>query len=271
MRRVELLAHLVLLPVGFLTLAPFAYQVGLSLMPPERVFATPWPFSWPPTLENYRVVLERLPFGRYVLNTLIFALGVTLGQLFLALLAAYAFAFRRFPLQGVLFGLFVGSLLVPFVVTYLPSYLLVARMGLLNTFPGLILPMLTAGYATFLLRQHFLGFPREILEAALVDGATPGQILFRVLAPSQRPTLVALGLTLFINAWNQFVWPNLVANRPDMYVLTVAVQRFAGGEGSDAWGPLMAASVLATLPAFLLFLLFRRGILETLMEGGVRG
>ncbi len=254
-----------------LMLLPFLYQVSLSLTPPEALFASPWPFLHPLTLENYRVVLEKLPMGRYTLNTLAFALGSALGQLLLGLLAAYAFAFRRPPLAELLFGLFVLSMLVPFVVTYLPSYLLVARLGLLNTFPGLILPMLTAGYATFLLRQHFFQFPREILEAARVDGAGTWDLLLRVLVPANLPTLLALGTTLFVGAWNQYVWPLLVANRPDMYVLTVAVGRFAGGEGANAWGPLMAASVLATLPALALFALFHRRILETLMEGGVRG
>jgi ABC-type glycerol-3-phosphate transport system permease component len=255
---------------ALVNLIPFLYQVGLSLAPPERIFASPWPFAGF-TLENYQYVLEKLPFGRYVWNTLVFALGVSLGHLLLSLLAAYAFVRYRFPLQETLFALFLISLMVPFVVTYLPSYLLVAQLGLLNTFPGLILPMLTAGYGVFLLRQHFRHFPREVLEAALVDGADGLTLLFRVLAPASLATLVALFLIALIGAWNQFVWPGLVANRPEMYVLTVAVQRFAGGEGGSAWGPLMAASVLATLPAFLLFLLFRRAVIKTFMEGGIRG
>ncbi|MFD3004573.1 carbohydrate ABC transporter permease [Thermus tengchongensis] len=267
----RLLPHLLLGFSAFLVLLPFAYQVSLSLTPPEALFGSPWPFHHPLTLENYRVVLEKLPMGRYTLNTFLFALGSALGQILLGLLAAYALVFRPPPWTGLFLGLFVLSMLVPFVVTYLPSYLLVARLGLLNTFPGLILPMLTAGYAAFLLRQHFLGFPREILEAAVVDGAGTRDLLFRILVPANLPTLLALFITLFIGAWNQFVWPLLVANRPDMYVLTVAVQRFAGGEGANAWGPLMAASVLATLPTLVLFLAFHRTILQTLMEGGVRG
>ncbi len=132
----QALAHALLGLASLLMLLPFVYQIGLSLTPPERVFASPLPFSPPFTLDNYRVVLEKLPMGRYALNTMVFALGATLGQLLLALLAAYTFAFRRFPLKGLLWGLFVGSILVPFVVTYLPNYLLVARLGLLNTFPG---------------------------------------------------------------------------------------------------------------------------------------
>lgn len=263
--------HLLLFLSALLLLAPFGYQFSLSLTPPEALFASPWPFAHPITLENYRMVLEKLPMARYVLNTLVFAGVSALGQLLVGLLAAYAFVFRRPPLSGLLFSLFVLSMLVPFVVTYLPNYLLVARLGLLNTFPGLILPMLTAGYATFLLRQHLLSFPREILEAAWVDGASTRDLFLQILIPANLPTLAALAITLFIGAWNQFIWPLLVANRPDMYVLTVAVQRFAGGEGANAWGPLMAASVLATLPTLLLYLAFHRRILETLMEGGVRG
>ncbi len=266
----QLLPHLGLWVAVGLTFLPLLYQLGLSLVPPERLFASPWPFSWPMTLDNYRIVLEKLPLGLYAFNSLVFALGSTLGQLALGLLAAYAFVFRRFAYSEILFALFVASMLVPFVVTYLPSYLLLAKLGWLNTHLGLILPMLTAGYATFLLRQHFLTFPKEILEAAQIDGASPRQILWTVLVPANQATLVALGMTLFINAWNQFVWPMLVANRPDMYILTVAVQRFAGGEGANAWGPLMAASVLATLPTLFLFLLFRKRILDTLLEGGVR-
>jgi ABC-type glycerol-3-phosphate transport system permease component len=176
---------------ALLNLAPFLYQVGLSLASSERIFSSPWPFMGF-TLDHYRYVLEKLPMWRYAWNTLVFALGVSLGHLLLSLLAAYAFVRYRFPLQEALFALFLVSLMVPFVVTYLPSYLLVAKMGLLNTFPGLILPMLTAGYGVFLLRQHFRHFPREILEAALVDGADGFALLFRILAPASLPTLVPL-------------------------------------------------------------------------------
>ncbi len=253
-------------------MAPMLYQVGLSLKPTQEIFGSALsPLTWPLTLDHYRTVLEKLPFGRYLLNTLVFALGVTLGQTFLALLAAYAFSLYRFPGQGFLFGLVLVSLMIPFVVTYLPNYLLLAKLNLLNTLPGLILPMLAGGYGIFLFRQHFKSFPRSILEAAQVDGASSWQILWRVLVPANLPAISALAIYLFINAWNQFVWPLLVANRPEVYVLTVAVQRFAGGEGMNNWGAMMAAATLATLPTLLLYLLMRRAILATLIEGAVKG
>ncbi len=272
MRARQWLARGLLLLASLAVLLPMIYQFGLSLKPTGTLFAQPlWPLVIPPSLEHYRYVLERVPYLHYLVNTLVFAGGVTLGQLLLAVLAAYAFAYRHFPGQAFLFALILVSLMVPFVVTYLPNYLLLGQLGLLNTLPGLILPMLTPGYAVFLLRQHFKSFPREILGAARVDGASERQILWRILVPANRSVLSALGIFLFITAWNQFIWPMLVANRPEVYVLTVAVQRFAGGEGMTNWGAMMAMATLATLPALFLYLLFRRAILETLSEGAVRG
>ncbi|MBI5811595.1 MAG: carbohydrate ABC transporter permease [Meiothermus silvanus] len=270
-RGVWLARGLLLLAVAAV-LAPVLYQIGLSLKPASQIFGAPLsPFSWPATLENYRVVLEKLPFGRYLFNTLAFALGVTFGQIVLAVLAAYAFSAYRFRGQGFLFGWVLVSLMIPFVVTYLPNYLLLARLKLLNTLPGLILPMLAGGYGIFLMRQHFRSFPRSILEAAQVDGASSWQILWRVLVPANLAAISALAVYVFINTWNQFVWPLLVANQPQVYVLTVAVQRFAGGEGVNNWGAMMAAATLATLPTLLLYLAMRRAILETFAEGAVKG
>lgn len=266
------LARGVLLLAVVAVLAPLLYQLGLSLKPAHEIFSSALsPLSWPPTVDNYQTVLEKLPFGRYLFNTLVFALGVTLGQIALAVPAAYAFSVYHFRGQGFLFGWVLVSLMVPFVVTYLPNYLLLARWNLLNTLPGLILPMLAGGYGIFLLRQHFKSFPRSILEAAQVDGASSWQILWRVLVPANLAAISALAMYLLINAWNQFVWPSLVANQPEVYVLTVAVQRFAGGEGVNNWGAMMAAATLATLPTLLLYLAMRQAILETFAEGAIKG
>ncbi|MER3483724.1 MAG: carbohydrate ABC transporter permease [Meiothermus sp.] len=271
-RRGVWLARGVLLGAVALVLAPMVYQVGLSLKPANELFTSGLsPLAWPLTLENYATVLEKLPFSRYLLNTLIFALGVTLGQILLAIPAAYAFSFHRFWAKEALFYLILVSLMIPFVVTYLPNYLLLARLELLNTLPGLILPMLAGGYSVFWLRQHFKTFPQSILEAAQVDGATAWQTLWWVLVPANLPALAALAVYLFIGAWNQFVWPLLVANKPEVYVITVAVQRFAGSEGVNNWGAMMAAATLATLPTLLLYLSMRRAILETFSEGAIKG
>lgn len=265
-------ARLLLLTTAGLTLVPLVYQLSLSLKPSSEIFGKPLaPLTWPLTLEHYRYVLERIPYGSYLFNTLIFAFGVTLGQILLGALAAYAFAYHRFRGRELLFALVLISLMVPFAVTYLPNYLLVARLGLLNTLPGLILPMLAPGFVIFLLRQNFKAFPKEILEAARVDGATEAQVLWRILVPGNLPAISAIAIFTFINTWNQLIWPMLVANDPRVYVLTTAVQRFAGGEGMANWGAMMAMANLATLPALVLYLLMRRPILEALSEGAVKG
>jgi len=185
--------------------------------------------------------------------------------------AAYAFAYRRFALERPLFALVLLSLMVPFVVTYIPNYLTVASWGLIGTLPGMILPLLGSGYGAFLLRQHFKSFPVSILEAARVDGATPFQELTRVLLPANRAALTSLGVYLFISSWNQFIWPLLIGSKESAYILTVAVQRFVSGEGGTNWGPMMAAATLATLPTVFLYLAVWRGMLSTFSEGAVKG
>ncbi|BDG29793.1 carbohydrate ABC transporter permease [Thermus thermophilus] len=223
------------------------------------------------TLENLRLAWASADFPRLYLNTALFAFGLLLVQLFTVTTAGFALAQLGARGNNLAFHLVLLQLFLPPSALILPNFLTLKALGLTDSLVGLALPYVASATGAFLLRQGFRQIPKELVEAALVDGATPWQVLSRVLAPANLPALVALGITLFIGAWNQFVWPGLVANHPDMYVLTVAVQRFAGGEGSNAWGPLMAASVLATLPALALYLLFRRPILETLMEGGVRG
>jgi sn-glycerol 3-phosphate transport system permease protein len=257
---------------ALLTLSPLVYQVGISFTPEGAIYQQPLlPLSWPPTLDNYRRIFAELPVLRYLFNSVAFTLGVTLGQLLIAVPAAFAFSYYTFRLREALFALVLVSLMVPFVVTYLPNYLLLSSWGLLNTLPGLILPMIASGYGIFLLRQHFKSFPRAVLEAALIDGASSWQLLWRVLLPTHAAAIGAVGVYVAITTWNQYVWPLLVAGRPDMHTLTVAVPRYASGEGGGSWGALMAAAVVATLPTVLLYLVMRKQLLKTFAEGAVKG
>ena len=265
------LARIALGITSVLMLLPLAYQFGISLKPAQEAFGNLNPFPTAPTLEHYQFVLERLPMAQYLLNSVLFALGVTLGQLVLAVPAAYALAHLKPKGSGLVFTLVLLSMMVPFVVTYIPNYLAMAAWGLIGTLPGMILPLLGSGYAIFLLRQHFASFPPSILEAARVDGATPLQSMIWVLVPANIPALTSLGVYLFIQSWNQFIWPLLVGSRPEAYTLTVGVQRFANGEGGNNWGPMMAAAVLASLPTIIAYLFVRKGIINTFSEGAVKG
>lgn len=269
------IARIILIITTLLVVFPFIYQLGMSLKPENTVFSTPLSIiTFPPSLANFRVVLAEVPLLRYLGNSLVFALGVTLGQLLLALPAAYAFACFDFPLKNSLLALVLLSLLVPFVVTYIPNYLLLASWGLINTRIGMILPMLgvSLGFGIFLLRQHFMSFPKSILEAAIIDGANSWQVLWRVLAPANIAAIIAVGVYVLISAWNQFIWPLLVGGgRPDMYTLTVGVQMYyTNAEGGNSWGALMAASILTSLPTLIMYALMRKGILRTFSEGAVK-
>ncbi|PJF24735.1 MAG: carbohydrate ABC transporter permease [Phototrophicales bacterium] len=212
---------------------------------------------------------------RYLLNSIAFAGSVTLGQLALAIPAAFAFAYFNFRFKNLFLGMIIISLMVPFVVTYIPNYLLLAQWRLINTLPGLILPMLgiSLGFGIFLLRQHFMSFPREIMEAAMIDGANSWDILWRVLMPANLSPVLAVGIYVLINTWNQFIWPLLVGGgNPRSYTLTVAVQIFyTSPEGGDYWGAIMAASVLTSLPTAIIFILMRRRVLTTFVDGAIKG
>jgi ABC-type glycerol-3-phosphate transport system permease component len=261
---------------ALLVLLPLVYQVGISFKQPQEIFTNPLlPFTFPPSLENYAVVLDQMDIPRYLFNSLVFAGGVTLGQIALGVPAAFAFSYYQFRFKNILLALVLLSLMVPFVVTYIPNYLLLAGWRMINTLHGMILPMLgvSLGFGIFLLRQHFLSFPREVTEAAMLDGANSWQVLWRILLPANLSPVTAVAVYVLINTWNQFIWPLLIGGgNPNSYTLTVAVQLyFTSPEGGDYWGAIMAASVLTSLPTVVMYFLMRKRILTTFVEGAVKG
>ncbi len=275
-RRATWTSRFILILATLLVAVPLIYQLGISFKQPDEVFVSVLsPITLNPTLRNYEVVLRSVPILTYLANSAAFSIGVTVGQILLAVPAAYAFSYFNFRFKNLLLALVLVSLMVPFVVTYIPNYLLLAQYKLINTLPGLILPMLgvSLGFGIFLLRQHFMSFQREIIEAAMIDGASSWQTLTWVVAPANISALSALAVYILINTWNQFIWPLLVGGgRPEAYTLTVGVQMyFTNPEGGNRWGSLMAASVLTSLPTIIAYLFMRKGILRTFTEGAVKG
>jgi ABC-type glycerol-3-phosphate transport system permease component len=269
-------ARMALMLATAVVLVPLAYLVGISLKPPQAVFENVFsPVNLPLTFENYSGVLQTVPMWRYLWNSVVFSFGVAFGQLILAVPAAYAFSYFEFRFKNLLLGLVLLSLMVPFVVTYIPNYLLLAQFKLINTVPGLILPMLgvSLGFGIFLLRQHFMSFQKEIMEAAMIDGASSWQTLTRVVAPANTAAITALLIYILINTWNQFIWPLLIGGgRVESYTLTVGVQMyFTNPESGSRWSSIMAASTLTALPTVVIYLLMRRNILRTFTEGAVKG
>ena len=210
-------------------------------------------------------------FFLYLRNSVIYAGAVTLGQVFFCSMAAYAFARLRWPGRNVVFGLFLGALLVPPIFTGLPNFILVKNLGLLNTLPGMILPsFLMTPFAIFFLRQFFLGINREIEESASIDGAGPWRTFFRIILPMSTAPITTLAILTFIGTWNDYFWPFLVGNTEQAKVLTVALGVFRSQTpaGSPDWAGLMAATLLTALPVLILFFAFARKIIDSIGYSG---
>jgi ABC-type glycerol-3-phosphate transport system permease component len=239
-----------------------------SLRPPSEIFdRTLLPAS--PSFENYAFVWQNVPVGRMLTTTFLMAVLQTVGQLLTSLLAAFAFARWRFPGDNLLFLLVVGTWLVPLQVTMLPNYVLVAQLGWLDSLAALVTPQLAAAFSIVLMRQYMKGFPRDLMDAAQLDGASSWRTLWGIVTPNLRAPLAALGILLFISAWNEYFWPLLVTRKIESSVIQVGLQMFMSQEG-DLWGPLMAAATLASLPIFALYLVLQRQVIDAFIRSGLR-
>lgn len=210
-------------------------------------------------------------FWLYLRNSVIYAGAVTIGQVFFSAMAAYAFARLRWPGRNIVFGIFLGALLVPPIFTSLPNFLLIKNLGLLNTFPGMILPsFLMTPFAIFFLRQFFLGINREIEESASLDGAGPWRTFFKIILPMSTAPITTLAILTFIGTWNDYFWPLLVGNSENTKVLTVALGVFRSQTpaGSPDWAGLMAATLVAAIPVLILFFAFARKIIDSIGYSG---
>jgi multiple sugar transport system permease protein len=212
-------------------------------------------------------------FTRALLNSIIFATLITAGQVFFCAMAAYAFARLRFPGRDKLFFLFLTALMIPPIFITLPNFVLIKQLGLLNTYIGMVLPYLfMTPFAIFFLRQFFLGIPRELEEAAMLDGAGRFRTFARVIAPMATPALATLAILTYITAWGDYLWPLLVGPNENVRVLTVALSVFRSStpQGSPDWAGLMAATFVAALPMILLFLVFGRRVVNAIQFSGIK-
>ena len=212
-------------------------------------------------------------FLLYLRNSVIFATVATAGQVFFSALAAYAFARLKWPGRNLVFTLFLTALMVPPIFTALPNFILMRSLGLINTFPGLILPyFFMTPFAIFFLRQFFLGISAEIEEAARLDGAGHARIFFQIILPMSSAPIVTLAILTFINMWNEYLWPLLIGNNEGTRVLTVAlgVFRTQSPAGSPDWAGLMAAVLVAALPLVIIFLLFAKRVVNNIGFSGMK-
>jgi multiple sugar transport system permease protein len=223
-----------------------------------------------PTLENYAELFDRLNFLRFFFNSSVVAAAVTAGNVVFCSMLGYALAKLRFPGKRILFAVVLGTLMVPSIVTFMPLFVLVANLNLVNTHAGLILPFLAGAFGVFLMRQFIGGIPDELLDAARVDGAGEHYIFWRIVMPLCGPAIATLAILTFLGSWNSFLWPLVVANTEDMYTLPVAIALFATGQQETNVALLMAGSVVVILPVLLVFILLQRYFTQGIAMTGIK-
>lgn len=263
------LAVYVFLGIGIIiNLIPLLWMISASLKAPNEIFAANWlPDDW--QFANYAKVFSLIPFGRFYLNSVLVAFGVTAVTVVLSSTAGYAFAKLPFPGRRVLFVVFLSTLMVPFHVNIIPLYKIVTALGWLDTYAGLILPQVALGFAVFLMRQFMLSVPDDILDAAKVDGSSALRTFWRIVLPIQRPALATVGIFSFTTAWNNLLWPLIASTSPGMRTLPVGLGLFSTSTSVD-WSLLMAGSTLTILPVLMVFFLLQKQFIRGLTSGAVK-
>lgn len=257
-----------LLAVGFMVF-PVVWATLASFRPPADLYDAS-PLISHPTLDNYRIAVDTFPLVRLLINTILMAAAVTIGQVVLAILAGYGFTAFRFRGRKQLFGAVTLAILVPQQCLIIPNYIVVAQLGWINTYVGLVVPLTGASaFAIMLLKQHMQALPDSLFEAAELDGARHWETLWRVVVPAVRPAIAALAVLVFVSNWNEYLWPLLVASELSNTTIQVGLQLFQTQEGSY-YGPMMAAATLATIPVLLAYLLNQRRVTDAFLKAGVK-
>lgn len=257
------------LVAGLLFLSPVLYSIFMAFQTVDAYYRGTTEF----TLDNYARAVGQYNFARYLLNSLIVSGLVTILGITFATMAAFAFARYRFRGGDLMFGATVATLMIPSHISLIPNYLTLAKVGLLDTYAGLILPAISNGFAAFFLRQYIRGIPKALDEAAYMDGATPLQVLWRVIVPISRPAIFSMGLYIFITEWNNYIWPLVAIGKQDLYTLQIGLARLYRvnpGEGLIDWPLVMAASTITILPVLLGFFLVERHLVRGITMGALK-
>ena len=267
--------HAVLLLGLALVLFPVYVAFVASTLPLQDILDAPMTLvPGPDLVANYRDALalgtistNGQPAAAMMLNSLVMALAIAIGKIAISLPSAYAVVFFRFPLRRLCFWAIFVTLMLPVEVRIIPTYKIAADLGLIDTYPGLALPLIASATATLLFRQFFLTIPDELVEAAKIDGAGPWRFLIHMVIPLSRTNIAALFVILFIYGWNQYLWPLLVTNTPAMTTIVIGIRQMIGnGDAQTAWHLVMATALLALLPPIAVVLAMQRWFVKGLIE-----
>src|SRR5215469_8019787 len=254
--------------LAMLTASPLIWMFSASVKEPGEIFNSSL-IPQHPTLDNYRYVFTELPFLRYILNTFFVAGTITVVALLLHSMAGFAFARLRFPGRETIFLVIFSTFLVSLQVIIVPLFILVQKMGMVNTYAGLIIPVTFNAFGIFLLRQFYLGIPIDLQEAAIIDGASYWGIYWNIMLPLSQPILSALAVFFFLGNWNAFLWPLTITTDQNLWLVQLAIASFQG-QYSAAWNYIMAASTVVALPTLFLFFVFQRQLVESIKTSGIK-
>lgn len=267
----NLIVHIILIIGAVVTTFPFIWMLLTSFKTVGEAMQIP-PTFFPKQflVDAYSQIVTALPFAQVYLNTIISTVVTTLVQVIFCAMAAYAFARIDFPFKNVIFILILSVLMVPGQIFLIPQYLIIQKVGLLDTIPALFLPNLFSAFGTFLLRQFFMSLPKELEEAALLDGCNRYQIFGKIMLPLVKPGIVSLVIFTAKFAWNDFMWPLIVNTSPKMMTLGPALSTLQG-QYTTKYPMQMAGAVMAVIPIILLFFVFQKQFIEGVAQSGIKG
>ena len=253
---------------------PLFWMLSTSLKTEQQVMSSRLVF-WPtvPQWENFSYPFQKVPFLRYMLNTALITIMQMTSELLLGILAAYGFSKGKFHGKHFLFIVVLGAMMIPIQVTFIPLYIVIARIGWMNTYLGVWIAGCVSSYTIFLLRQSFMTVDDSYIEAARVDGMGKLGSIFRIMVPMCKPTVITVALTTFMGGWNNYFWPKIIIKVQDMYVLTVGVQRLKTSYGNDAtanYHQIMAGVLLSVIPVFIVFAIFQRHMLSGFTKAAMK-
>ena len=260
--------HTLLALGGLTVVVPFAWMFLTSVKKRSEVFTRVWPTEW--HWENYVHAWQAAPFARYYLNSVVMTIGIVVGHLVFDALAAYAFARLRFPAKNAIFLLLLTTMMVPQFVTIIPAFSIVVQLHWIDTYWALIIPRMADVFGIVLLRQYFSTIPKEIEEAARLDGCGRIRTFLQVVIPLSTASLATLAIFAMLFAWNDFLWPLLVTNGDEMRTIQIGLAAFQGRYGTS-WNYLMAGTLTAAIPTIVMFLIFQRSLIRGVAGTGVKG
>src|SRR5690606_10223707 len=270
---VRLPQYAFMLLLAAVMLLPFLWMFSTSLKQQQFILETPPQLlPNPASLESYATLGERIDLPRTFFNSAFVALAGTAGQIMISAMAAFAFARITWRGRNAVFVLYLATMMIPSVVLVIPQFVLVRNLGWVNSYAALIVPGMFSAFGTFLLRQSFLGLPKDFEEAALVDGANPFTIFWRIVLPLSQPALATLAVFSFMGLWNSYLWPLFVARRPEIVTMPVALATLnAGPRALTEWNVVMAGAVVSVLPILVVYLFAQRWFVRGVVSSGIKG